>query len=133
MSVGSLMMQKVFDFGVEYDFYFVVIILLVIWKYDDCFDDFQFYDVIEQDVGKVFKGLFLNKVFGYDKIIVSVFKDSLLVILLVIVCIMNNLFSIFIFLKVWKMVEVVFLLKLGCFEDLCNNWFILLLFILLGV
>lgn len=122
ISVGSLMVQKVYDFVMEYDFNFVIIILLlVIWKYDECFDDFQFYVVIEQEVGKVIKGLFLNKVFGYDKIIVCVFKDSLLVILLVIISIMNNLFSIFIFLKVWKMVEVVFVLKLGCFEDLCNN------------
>ena len=91
------------------------------WKHDECPDDFQFHAVTEQEVGKVIKGLSLNKAPGHDKITARVLKDSLLAILSVITSIMNNSFSTSTFPKAWKMAEVVPVLKSGCFEDPCNN------------
>lgn len=105
----------------EYDFHSAATTLPATRKHDDCPDDFQFHDVTEQDVGKVFKGLSLNKVPGHDKITASVLKDSLPTIQSVIACIMNDSFSTSTFPKAWKMAEVVPLLKSGCFEDPCNN------------
>ena len=55
----------------EYDFHSAATTLPATRKHDDCPDDFQFHDVTEQDVGKVFKGLSLNKVPGHDKITAS--------------------------------------------------------------
>lgn len=84
----------------EYDFHSAATTLPATRKHDDCPDDFQFNDVTEQDVGKVFNGLSLNKVPGHDKITASVLKDSLPTILSVIACIMNNSFRGCSFVKV---------------------------------
>ena len=112
----------------EYDFHSAATTLPATRKHDDCPDDFQFHDVTEQDVGKLFKGLSLNKVPGHDKITASVLKDSLPTILSIL-----PYFSTSTFPKAWKMAEVVPLLKSGCFEDPCNNRPISLLPILSGV
>lgn len=46
---------------------------------------------------------------------------------------MNNFFNIKIFLRLWKIVEVILVLKLGDFEELCDYKFIFFLFVLLKV
>lgn len=121
-SVGSLTAQKAYDLAMEYDFNSATTISPpATRKHDECPDDFQFHAVTEQEVGKVIKGLSLNKAPGHDKITARVLKDSLPAILSVITSIMNNSFSTSTFPKAWKMAEVVPVLKSGCFEDPCNN------------
>lgn len=46
---------------------------------------------------------------------------------------MNNFFNIKIFLRLRKIVEVILVLKLGDFEELCDYKFIFFLFVLLKV
>lgn len=70
---------------------------------------------------------------GYDKIFVWVLKDSCESIVFVIFRLVNNLFNVVVFFKVWKIVEVIFVFKEGNLEELVNNRLILLLFILLKV
>lgn len=77
----------------------------------DCFDCFNFKFVIEREVKFVIMGLFCNKVFGYDKIFVRILKDSLLVIFIIIIRLINSLFELSVFLKVWKIVEVILIFK----------------------
>ena len=94
-SVGSLTAQKAYDLAMEYDFNSATTIPPpATWKHDECPDDFQVHAVTEQEVGKVIKGLSLNKAPGHDKITACDLKDSLSAILSVITSIMNNSFSI---------------------------------------
>lgn len=60
-------------------------------------------------------------------------KDSCESIVFVIFRLVNNLFNVVVFFKVWKIVEVIFVFKEGNLEELVNNRLILLLFILLKV
>ena len=96
-----------FDLAVEYNFHSAATTLPATWKHDECPDDFLFHAVTEQEIGKVIKGLSLNKAPGLDKITASVLKDSLPAILSIITSIMSNSLSTSRFPKAWKMAEVV--------------------------
>lgn len=66
--------------------------------------------------------LFLfNKVLGYDKVIMFVIKDAFLCILFVLMDIVNRFLLLLVFFVVWKIFEVILLLKDGDYEIVNNN------------
>lgn len=74
INVGLIVVKKVLVFVSEYGLIFWINIS------DEDSVKFRFYFVIEEDVLKIIKNFLFNKVFGYDKVIVRVLKDSLFVI-----------------------------------------------------
>lgn len=135
--VGKVIVDKVRLIVWEFGFFLSGYGLLYNYVNDvyenDYWEFFMFFVVIEFLVENIVNGLFLNKVFGVDKIIFRVFKDSFFVIFLIIMYLFNKLFVIGIFVWLWKMVEVIFVFKFGDFNELVNMCFIFLFLILLKV
>lgn len=98
---------------------FVILFLFVIVNNMDDLFNLQF--VICSGVKWIILFMFINKFLGVDKVSMRVNKDSFLVIFGLFIDIINCLFIIFKFLDLWKVIEVIFLLKEGDYEILFNK------------
>ena len=82
---------------------------------------FEFQPVTEKEVGKIIRSLPSNKAPGPDKVIARVLKDSLTITIAEITNLVNTSFSSNKFAQVWKLVEVISILKSGDSDEPSNT------------
>lgn len=85
------------------------------------------------EVFDVFYYLDVSKVIGFDKILVKLLKNCVLCIFNFFCVIFNKCFYLGKFLVVWKVVNIILILKSGYFGEVFNYRFIFLLFIVFKV
>ena len=81
--------------------------------HDDRCPLFEFQPVTEKEVGKIIRSLPSNKAAGPDKVTAEVLKDSLPITIAEITNLVNSSFSSNKFAQVWKLAEVIPILKSG--------------------
>ena len=89
--------------------------------HDDRRPLFEFQPVTEKEVGKIIRSLPSNKAPGPDKVIVRVLKDSLTITIAEITNLVHTSFSSNKFAQVWKLVEVISILKSGDSDEPSNT------------
>ena len=89
--------------------------------HDDRRPLFEFQPVTEKEVGKIIRSLPSNKAPGPDKVIARVLKDSLTITIAEITNLVNTSFSSNKFAQVWKLVEVISILKSGDSDEPSNT------------
>ena len=82
---------------------------------------FEFQPFTEKEVGKIIRSLPSNKAPGPDKVIVRVLKDSLTITIAEITNLVHTSFSSNKFAQVWKLVEVISILKSGDSDEPSNT------------
>ena len=83
------------------------------YLHDDGCPLFEFQPVTEKRVGKIIRSLPSNKAAGPDKVTAEVLKDSLPITIAEITNLVNSSFSSNKFAQVWKLAEVIPILKSG--------------------
>ena len=82
---------------------------------------FEFQSVTEEEVGKIIRSLPSNKAPGLDKVTARVLKESLPTTLSAITNLVNTSFSSNTFAQVWKLAEVIPLVKSGDADEPSNT------------
>ena len=89
--------------------------------HDDRCPLFEFQPVMEKEVGKITRSLQSNKAPGPDKVTTRILKDTLPITLAKITNLVNTSFSLNTFAQVWKLAEVIPILKSGDPDEPSNT------------